>query len=145
MNFAEIFAQNKLVFIVMGVFIIGSIFANIILAKKRGATRDTYLEQNPDAVKVYLATKAISATGGVQITSVDGKTPAFFNEGMKPGFYLKPGISEVTMSYTRQTGRRSYTTYGPATKKLEIEAGKSYVILFDKDEETFTFEEYEAQ
>jgi hypothetical protein len=33
------------------------------------------------------------------------------------------------------------TTYGPVKKDLAIEAGKNYTLGFDREAETFTFEE----
>jgi hypothetical protein len=43
----------------------------------------------------------------------------------------RPGIIHKTVT----------KTYGPSKKELVIAAGKNYLLGFDREQETFTFEE----
>lgn len=67
-------------------------------------------------------------------------------EVLKAGFYVIPGSRIIEMQYTyNRPGiihKNVMTTYGPVTKELQIESGKSYILGFDRDDENFTFEEF---
>jgi hypothetical protein len=68
-----------------------------------------------------------------------------FSENLKSGFYVIPGKRMVEMSYSSSRPgiiHKSVTkTYGPYKKELIIAAGKNYLLGFDREQETFTFEE----
>lgn len=106
-----------------------------------------FLEQHPDAAKVYLPVMGMSGMHAVTISleSVDGEKPLTFMEGMKPGFYLLPGkrVLEATATKTRAgvVHKSVSTVFGPLKHEVEVEAHKVYEFGFDGKEEVFTFSE----
>lgn len=64
-----------------------------------------FLEQNPNAVKVYI--NGLSMSGiysvAVYVNAVDDQDPINFMDGFKGGFYLTPGIHvlQATSTMTR--------------------------------------------
>jgi hypothetical protein len=137
--------MNTPTFIVICVVIAISIVYNVNKFKSLKRTKQKYLEEHHDAVKVYLSLKALVALGSVTVHSVDGDEPAFFMENVKRGFYTIPGKRIVEMSYTSSRPgiiHKSVTkTYGPYKKELIIEPNKNYLLGFDREQETFTFVE----
>jgi hypothetical protein len=148
MNFIDLpslFQQNKYIFTVFGLIIIGTIVFNIIKLKGMKISNKKFLEEHPDGVKVYISLKALAVSGTVRVHSVDGDAPVFFFENGKNGFYVIPGNRMVEMSYaTSRPGiiHKTVTqTYGPYKKELIINANKNYLLGFDREKETFTFSE----
>jgi hypothetical protein len=151
MDFTEIFAtlqENTHIFIVLGVVIVVSIVFNVIRFRSMRGSNRRFLEAHPDAAKVYLTTKALAVAGAVVVHSVDGEAPALFAEQGKTGFYATPGTRTVEMSFSYSRPGIVYKTvtktYGPYKKELIIEAGKNYLLRFDKNSEAFAFEENDA-
>jgi hypothetical protein len=93
---------------------------------------------------------------------VNGRPPGFFYEagkfggiaaiiagltgnGSNSGFYLKPGVSTVEMSYCHNRPGILYknaTTATDAIKKdLAVEGNKKHLPGFDRKENTFTLKE----
>jgi hypothetical protein len=133
-----------------------------IRLQKLEASNKVFLEKYPDAAKVYPYSRTSITTEAVRIHTVDGEGPEFFYEagklnpvaaiiagltgnGSNSGFYLKPGTSTVEMSYYHNRPGFFYknvTTSTDAIKKeLAVEAGKKYLLGFDRKENTFTLEE----
>jgi hypothetical protein len=141
----SLFQQHKQIFIIFGLVIAGAMVFNIIRYKSMKKSNQKFLEDHPDAAKVYLSLKALAALGTVTVHSVDGEAPALFSENLKSGFYVIPGKRMVEMSYTSSRPgivHKSVTqTYGPYKKELIIEANKNYLLGFDRGQETFTFGE----
>jgi hypothetical protein len=139
------FQQNKYIFTLFGLVILGTIVFNIIRLRKMKSSNQKFLEEHPEGAKVYLSLKALAVSGTVTVHSVDGNSPMFFSEGAKSGFYVIPGTRTVEMSYTHSRPGVIYKnvtkTYGPYKKELNIEANKNYLLDFDKTKETFTFSE----
>lgn len=145
MDFMAIFQQNKIVFMFMALIVAGSFVFNIIRMKKLKSSNQNFLQTHPNAAKVYLTARALITSEAVTVISVDGEAPQSFMEGSKTGFYAIPGSRTVEMQYTyNRPGilhKNVMTTYGPATKELQIESGKTYILGFDRNAESFTFEE----
>jgi hypothetical protein len=93
---------------------------------------------------------------------VDGQSPEFFYEpgklgviasliagvtgnGSNSGFYLKPGTSAVEMDYYHNRPGIMYKNVTSTTdvikKDLTVEAGKKYLLGFDRKEKIFTLQE----
>ena len=144
-DFHSLFQQNKFIFIVFGLIIIGTTVFNIIKIRKMKTSGNQFIIENPDASKVYLSMKALIASEIVTVHSVDGDTPVFFMEKTKSGFYLIPGNRIVEMSYTYSRPgiihKNITQTIGPYKKELIISANKNYTLGFDRDKEIFTFSE----
>jgi hypothetical protein len=146
MNYLDFLQQNKYVFIVMGLAVIGSVVYYLVRMGGIKSSNKRFLAEHPDAVGIYLTTRALHVVEAVTISAVDGERPQYFAENGKIGFYVVPGKHLVEMSYTHTRPaliRRSVTTtFGPAKKELTVEAQKKYLLSFDRGEETFTFAEW---
>jgi hypothetical protein len=140
-----LFQQNKYIFTVFGLVIAGTIVFNIVRLKRMKISNQKFLEEHPDAAKIYLSLKALAVSGTVTVHSVDGDPPAFFFENVKSGFCVIPGKRTVEMSYTCSrpgiVHRNVTRTYGPYKKELLVTANKNYLLDFDREKETFTFSE----
>ena len=141
----SMFQQNKFIFTVFGLVIIGSIVFNIIRITRMKKSGNKFILEHPDASKVFLSVKAFITSQMVSVHSVDGNTPVFFMEKTKSGFYVIPGNRMVEMSYTYSRPgvihKNVTQTYGPSKKELVITANKNYLLGFDRETETFTFNE----
>jgi hypothetical protein len=108
-----------------------------------------FLSKHPDAARVFLTSRALITSEAVQVHSVDGGTPELFMEKMKTGFYAVPGKSTVEISYTHTRPgvlhKTVTTTTDVVKKELVTEPKKSYMLGFDRDENAFTFEEYDPE
>jgi hypothetical protein len=146
MDFMAIFQQNKTVFMFMALVIVGTFVFSFIRMKKLKSSNQNFLQSHPNAAKVYLTARALITSEAVSVISVDGEGPRLFMESGKTGFYAVPGSRNVEMQYTyNRPGilhKNVMTTYGPLTKELHIESGKSYILGFDRKAEIFTFEEF---
>lgn len=145
MDFQAFFQQYGLWVGLLALFIVLFIVATIIRNKSNKKLADMYREENPDAAKVYLASKANVTSEAVTIHNVNGEAAAYFVEGNKTGFYLEPGESEVVLSYTYTRPGVMYKSVTKSTeavtRRLEVEPRKSYKLGFDRKAEDFTFEE----
>jgi hypothetical protein len=135
-------------------------------AQKMEASNKIFLEKYPGAARVYPYSRSSITSEAVQIHSVDGQPPEYFSEAAKDGgiatifasitasftgnngsagFYLKPGISAVEMSYYHNRPGIMYknvtTTTDTIKQDLAVEANKKYRLGFDRKENTFTLEE----
>jgi hypothetical protein len=86
---------------------------------------------------------------------VDGNPPALFTEGgalgiqgfpgSKSGLYVEPGTRTLELQYTHNRPGLFYknvsTSTGLVRREFVAEAGKNYVLGFDRKNENFTFEE----
>lgn len=127
-------------------------FAFAIFKTKKDKQRVTnWLNEHPDAVKVYIG-KTSSVTGylasaaqQITIRSVDGERPFYFREKLSTGFYVTPGTHVVESSFSKTRPGFFYrsvtTTYGASKQEIIVEASKSYNYFFNTKEETYGFEE----
>lgn len=105
------------------------------------------LQENPNAVKVYLPTLSFSgiSAGTLNIQSVDGEEARFFTEGTKRGFYVLPGVHIVESSFTKTRPGVLYTTvsstFWPSKQEIEVQLGKSYLYDFDPESKSYSFTE----
>lgn len=121
---------------------IGAGIYGFMMNKKTKAGADAYLEQYPDAAKVFPSMKVSGLTQGtVTIDSVDGQTPAKGLEKNKFFVYAAPGtrILEASFSSTRPgVMHKSVTkTWGPVKLEVEVKPNGRYELQFDKDTESF--------
>ena len=115
-------------------------FAFAIFKTKKDKQRVTnWLNEHPDAVKVYIG-KTSSVTG-----SVDGERPFYFREKLSTGFYVTPGTHVVESSFSKTRPGFFYrsvtTTYSASKQEVTVEASKSYNYFFNTKEEAYGFEE----
>jgi hypothetical protein len=134
--------------------------------QKLEASNKIFLEKYPDAAKVYPYSRASISSEAVRVHSVEGELPEFFYEGRASsgitgiiasaiggitgnsntsGFYLKPGISTVEISYYHNRPGVFYKNVTTSTdtvkKELKTEPNKKYLLGFDRKAEAFTLEE----
>lgn len=137
--------QNKIWLGFMGlVLLVYFIWMPIYIKKRKRMQRD-YLAQHPDAAKVFLTSKALITSEAVSVHQVNSDHPALFTESGKSGFYARPGSNIIVISYTYTRPGILYKNVtkstGEVRQEIEVEAQRSYMLGFDRDEETFTFEE----
>jgi hypothetical protein len=145
----SVFYQNRYGFLLMGVVFAGCIIYSVVRSKKIKTSGQNFLAEHPDAVKVYLTVKAFITAEAVTVHTVDGEIPSPFIKSGKSGFYLIPGkrITEMSYTYSRPglLHKTVTQTIGPVKKELLIEAGKNYLLGFNRTDETFTFDEIEVR
>jgi hypothetical protein len=116
------------------------------MGEMQSSNRD-FMARHPDAAKVYLTTRAFITSEAVKVHSVNGGVPELFAEMGKSGFLVLPGTCtvEVSYSYTRPgvLHKNVTTTTDVVKKELVTEARKNYLLGFNRDENVFTFEEYD--
>lgn len=111
---------------------------------------EQFQRDHPEASKVYLKTgmTGLLTSEEVTILGVNDNEPVLFYEGLKQGFFLMPGKSviEVSCSWTRPgvLHKNVTTEVAPSKQEVEAEAGKAYRLGFDRDAETYVFEELTA-
>ena len=130
-------------FFMLAVFIIGIIVMFVKMGgMKKGAAN--YLEKYPNAVKVMIKAKAMSGES-LRVVSVDGEKPVFFNEGAKPGFYVRPGISKVVAVFTHTRAGAMHRTVSNSTgnveKAISTEPNKKYEFSYDQNTKNFVLAE----
>jgi hypothetical protein len=154
-----------LVVVVVLFAVVGTAMGRTRLQKMEAANK-IFLEKYPDAAKVYPYSRASISSEAVRVHSVEGGQPEFFYEagtsngiaaiaasvigsitgnGNTSGFYLKPGISTVEISYYHNRPGIFYKNVTTSTdtvkKELKTEPNKKYLLGFDRKAETFTLEE----
>lgn len=130
----------------MVVYFIGLAIYFNVRKKKTSGKADEFLQQYPNAAKVYLTEKKNAGVAHVKVSSVNGEKPVEFPELSRPGFYLQPGQNscEMKYEYSEVRGKRKTVIHstGTVTKILEVEAGKSYLLSYNDDENQFEFKVY---
>jgi hypothetical protein len=154
-----------LVAVVIVFAVVGKYMGQARLQKLK-ASNKVFLEKYPDAAKVYPYSRASISSEAVRVHSVEGELPEFFYEseasngiagivasviagitgnGNTSGFYLKPGISTVEISYYHNRPGIFYknvtTTTDTVKKELKVDPNKKYLLGFDRKAKTFTLEE----
>lgn len=127
-------------------FILYGIVITVMTKGKKGRVKK-WLEQNPNAVKVYVNKTSMAAavfSGQITVHSVDGEEPQFFYEKVSWGFYVTPGnhIIESSFSNTRPgiLHKRVTTVLGPSKQEISADTGKTYNYVFDNKEKAYRFE-----
>ena len=146
MDFLNQFGPAKYYILAIAGFCVVYYIVAFFFAKKRKAAAKDWLAENPDASKVYIQSKLnVIVESHLTVLSVDGDAPRTFTEGLKTGFYLKPGVHTVESTYeTTRPGVVHKTVtdvYGPSKQEIEVEAGKRYDYGFDPKEKSYTFSE----
>lgn len=122
----------------------------IIKNKKAKQNSTKYEEENPDCSKVYVK----KSFGGIVsdnmvIYSINDEQPNNIYEMGKQGFFLKPGshVIELEYSWTRPGVMYKTVTKSTGRNKIEVEteANKKYWVYFDRDNESYEFEEMEEE
>ncbi|MDR0641036.1 MAG: hypothetical protein LBG07_01085 [Treponema sp.] len=146
--------MNPIYFVVVIVFLAVGYMVSQSMARKSAGNVKEFLAQHPDAVKIYLMGKFSIASEAVVVATVDGELPVLFTEGGsfgipglpggKSGLYVLPGTRTLELQYTHNRPGIMYknvtTSTGLVKKEFVVEAGKTYVLGFDRKNENFTFE-----
>ena len=142
----QVIQQNIYPFCAIAVAMVVSLIYAIIRNKSMKKGEADFLKNHPDAAKIYLTIKALTATEPVTVYSVDGENPSRFLDGGKTGFYAVPGKTKVEMSYSYTRPGVLHKTVTTSTdvveKVLETEPNRSYILGFDRKDERFTFEAF---
>lgn len=113
--------------------------------KKHRQAAEAYATEHPDAARVLLGTSVGITSESMVIHRIDNDAPVLFTEKTKQGFYALPGshIIDVEYNYTRPgvVYKNVTTSTGVTRQEIEVEAGKRYVLRFDRKAEHFVFEE----
>ena len=144
-DFGEIVQKHWHICLFMGIFILGSLVYTVIRFSALKRSIKKYLQDHPNAARIYMATRAFITREAVTINVIDGTAPQQFLEKGKTGFYVIPGKRKVEMSYAFSHPGILHKTitkvYGPVTRELETEPNKSYLVGFDRGTKNFTFTE----
>jgi len=134
-------------FVIIGAVSVLSVVYSIFMMKKMKKDVAKFKEENPDAAKILLTTKAFITQEAVMIYSVDGEKPIKFSEKGKTGVYVKPGDRKIEVSYTYTRPGIMYRNVtkstGAVQKEVTVEPNRTYKIGFDRKAEEFIFEEVE--
>ncbi|MGT2742462.1 hypothetical protein [Streptococcus plurextorum] len=127
--------------IVLVVFIGAGIYG-VFMNKKMKASSNAYLEQHPDAARIFIPYQQTPvSSGSIIIDSVDGEKPAQSFEGSKGFVYVAPGTRIIEASFTStRPGVMHKTvskTWGPVKLELDIKPNATYELTFDKKAEQF--------
>ena len=136
--------------IVFGLYIFVYIPYLVMKIKKNKKEKLKYESENPDISKVYTANKTNGVTSHAMfIHSVDNEVPHHFSEGMKTGFFVKPGthIVELEYSWTRPgvMYKNVTKTVSKSKQEIEVEASKKYQLNYNAKKECYEFEEMEEK
>lgn len=128
------------------VVFIGIAGFTILRNKKMVQSNNEFLNQHPDAARLYLFAKSSITDETVEVHAVDDAKPEVFSEKMKSGIYLAPGTHTLRVSYSYTRPGLAYKTVTKSTdqvsKEVTVEANKSYILGYERKEERFTFSEY---
>ncbi len=113
--------------------------------KKHRQAADAYATEHPDAARILMGTSVGITSESMTVHQIDNDAPVLFTEKSKQGFFALPGshIIDVEYSYTRPgvVYKNVTTSTGVTRQEIEVEAGKRYVLRFDRKAEHFVFEE----
>lgn len=124
--------------VVFCLFLIFSIYT----MKKRKEISNSYLEQNPHAVKVFIKqTFNPFFSKQIIIRQVNDESPIVFNQGIKNGFFINPGnVKIVGTVFKSRPGffyKRVNTSYD-IVSEVVLEKNHDYILDFNKN--TISFE-----
>ena len=128
------------------VYMIGMVVYLKMRKKTKGNQAEQFLQDCPNAAKVYLTEKKNTSVAQVKVHSVDGQKLVKFPEVTRPGFYLKPGqhTCEMSYEYSEYVSRKKTIVHstGKVKKVLEVEPNKAYLLVYNNEENKFEFREY---
>lgn len=140
--------MNPVYIVVIVVFLAVSFGVSQILARKNMAGGKQFIAEHPEAARIYLASKTAIASEAVYVATIDGEVPPYFSERGKNGLYALPGTRTLELQYTHNRPGIMYknvtSSTGLVKKDFVVEANKTYLLGFDRKEETFTFTEQQA-
>ena len=132
----------------LGFMVVASVLAiiySIGMNKKNNRKKAKFLEENPNAARIFMTMKGAVVNEVVQIITVNGEEPIKFTEKLKGGVYAKPGSATLEVNYTYTRPGVMYKSVSESTGivsiEVEVEANKSYKIGYDRKAQDFTFEE----
>lgn len=129
--------------IILAVLVVLIIIA-LISKKKKEKLIDAWLEQHPNACKIYLQKKIGVKSGTISVFYVNKEKPKIKIEKAMNVLYVEPGKNTIEVSYifTRPGVASTITeTYGPAEVVVDVEDGKEYEITFDREKKMFSYNE----
>ena len=127
--------------IILAVLVVLIIIA-LITKKKREKLIDAWLEQHPNACKIYLQKKIGVKSGTISVFYVNKEKPKIKIGKAMNAIYVEPGKNTIEVSYifTRPGVASTITeTYGPAEVVVNVETGKEYEITFDREKKMFSY------
>ena len=142
----RIFEQNKTVILWVLAFLVLYIIVMIAIHMVHKANNKKYLAAHPDAARVYMKWRIGITNESVTVYAVNDEKARTFTKGIKRGFYVPSGQSEIQVSYSHQRPGvfyRSVTSTTDVVKKtIETEPNGSYMLGFDRKKKVFTFEKF---
>lgn len=129
--------------IILAVLVVLIIIA-LITKKKREKLIDAWLEQHPNACKIYLQNKIGVKSGTISVFYVNKEKPKIKIGKAMNAIYVEPGKNTIEVSYIFTSPGVASTiieTYGPAEVVVDVEAGKEYEITFDREKKMFSYNE----
>lgn len=128
--------------LLIGAMIIFGIISSVVSRRNNKVAKNNYLQKYPNAVRVYPKyTNVVVASSQITIHSVDGETPIYD----KGAFLVKPGKSVLNVRFdSERVGffyKRVRTYTDPVDVEVDLEAGKEYIISFDKKLDNFVVSE----
>ena len=141
----EFITNNGMYLLYFGGVIVIAIVVLVVQMKIRKNRAEKFLQETPDAAKVFLTSKALITSEAVTVHLVNDEKPVMFTEKGKAGFYVKPKQADVHISYTYTRPGVMYKTVTQSTgmikKEIEVEPNKSYKLSYDRKKSQFIFEE----
>lgn len=132
---------------VVGLFLLATAIS-VMSRKKKWKHGEEYLRKHPNAAKVRLQQESGYTIGYLGVHSVNGSSKDLvgYSEGRKCIVVLLPGTHIIEASYQyRKKKALSKTvqniTIGPVKLEVSVEPTKSYVLAYNLQKETFSFEE----
>lgn len=138
-NFWETGGVARYYLLVIPAFaIIYMIFA-IVQNNARVKKVNEFKSNHPDAASILLKAGGTFITPhSMYLQHIAGQDPVWEIVGGRHKYWFTPGEHEISASYAKTRPGilyRSVTkTYGPVKMKVELEANKSYMLRFVKDE-----------
>jgi hypothetical protein len=143
--------ETYLTYLIIAIVVIVGGGSFIMARKAMGAHKGNvakYLEENPDASKIFYSTGKIAnpiLPESIEVHSVNGELPLVFTEQGRTGFYVKPGNATLVISHTSSRPgvlHKSVTkSTGEVEQEVVVEGRKIYQLSFDKKEGWFKFAE----
>lgn len=140
--------MNKM-FIYYGIFMIlffgYGIFSMIVNKKAIKKTEKSFLEKNPNAVKIYTKSGGFIIHNKMDIYNVNDEVAVNFSDEKGYGVYAIPGNNkiEVEFSWTRPgiLHKKVTTSTGVVTFEVELKSNRAYILTYDKKENEFKIDE----
>lgn len=145
MHLTDILRSNWIIPIVIVVMVLYGAWA-VFYMKNLSKKKDKWFNENPSAAKVIIDPKSKGVIqNSITIDQINDNKPTLFYEKSKTVLGLLPGTYVITSTFSStRPGLLHKTiteTYGPTKQEITVEAGKTYIYTFDKEEGKYSFYE----